>query len=602
MKILHAVSGWPPEQVGEIEPYVQRLARAQIAAGHGVAVAAGSGSLRYAGRFRRSAEAVDGIEVHRISAGGTLPERWDHGAAPRVARAFGALLAEVAPDVLHVHHWARLSRSLVRRAARAGVPSVLSLHDLSATCPRVSRVRPDDPCCELPAGIESCRGCVPHESWVSPGLVAEEIEHYYADLHGELGRAAVRVCASRAHARLLARHTDSGERSFAVVPLPSSVEWSVERAPETPWSPNCGRPLRLAHWGALGAEAGTDVLLTALRRLGRPAEIELQVWGAPGERLERELAALGERMAVTLRPLGVGAAGAFELRELRADLGVLPFLRHEAHGTALDAALALRMPVLVSDRGALAERAGGGGLVAPAGSAAGLVERLADVLDGRVRLADLRAALPAGRTVEEHWKELEPVYARAMAHGAGPAADDAEGDGPDDRECWERLARAYEDLCRDAVGLRGAAEREVLELRRGASNAFARMHEGLARSSGATAELRALKVRLATRITEVRELRARAAEHTAMIREHEVRDAKRAEAIQKLEATLLAHLAKAMELEGLLTRKESEHAERSAETRAAEERVRKLERENRLALPLVWPARGLLWIWDRLKT
>jgi len=600
MKILHTVPGWPPERSGEQELYVQRLARAQVADGHEVAVAAGTATDRSTTSFlraNRSEPDDEGIAVFRISPGTARPDRWNRGSAPHVARAFGELLDEVRPDVVHVHHWQHLTRSLVRRAARAGVPVVLTLGDAAATCPRRERERQDTPFCELAPAAENCARCVPSEAWISSDVLAEEVAHYNADMQGEVARASALIAPSRAHAELLAVHTGLPASGFRVLPPPTSVDWT--RAPEPAWSPASDRPLRIAHWGRLGAGEGSDLLLAALQRIERDAEIELDLLGPAPQALDEEINALAQRTTVRRRR----SLRAADLRELRADLAVLPAQRHDPDGRMLDAAIALGLPMIVSDRGALVERAGDGALAFPAGSAAGLANLLGRVLDGDVDLAKLRAGLPEPLSIDAHWRALVPIYTDAVARGPAPNTEPEPG--LDDRERWERIARAYEDLSRDAVGLRGAAEREVQSLRRDVAGSIARMHEEIARATSISADVRSLRVRLAARKGEARELKARHAERAREALELEAINAQRLHEIRELEDAAVARLQELRGAEERLVAAEAAHARHvnglQGELAGKQHEIDRLTRENRLAAPLVWPMRGVLWIWDRLK-
>ena len=91
---------------------------------------------------------------------------------------------------------------------------------------------------------------------------------------------------------------------------------------------------------------------------------------------------------------------------------VLPSLAAESYGFVLDEAFQLGLPVIVSDRGALASRAGEAGLVFPAESAEGLAQRIQDILDTPSVLETLRQHIPAlpSPPMQEHVQTLEKIY------------------------------------------------------------------------------------------------------------------------------------------------------------------------------------------------
>ena len=150
MRVALAVHAWPPEGAGGTERSTHALARALARAGHRVLVVAGS--LRRAEGDAVALERVDepgpdggaGLEVVRLRRPDLYFDHWHKSLHPGVSAALRALLREREVEVLHVHHWLRLSRDLVHAAALEGVPSIVTLHDAWVGCPVAFRVRPDD--------------------------------------------------------------------------------------------------------------------------------------------------------------------------------------------------------------------------------------------------------------------------------------------------------------------------------------------------------------------------------------------------------------------------------------------------------------------------
>ncbi|MBW8483026.1 glycosyltransferase family 4 protein [Actinomadura parmotrematis] len=129
MRILHVSDCFLP-RLGGIEVQVDGLARAQRAAGHDVAVATATPE-----RPGDGAGAVPPFPVDRLVA----PLPWE---LP-VGRSLAPVLGARKPDVVHVHAGAvsPFAWRAVRRAGRAGVPVVLTVHSLwgpfSRACYRV---------------------------------------------------------------------------------------------------------------------------------------------------------------------------------------------------------------------------------------------------------------------------------------------------------------------------------------------------------------------------------------------------------------------------------------------------------------------------------
>jgi glycosyltransferase involved in cell wall biosynthesis len=121
MRIAHVADFYLP-RLGGIEMHVHDLATRQLTRGHMVDVITSTPAGTPA--------AVAGIQVHRVTAGMRYPSAL-HPVAPRLV---GELVRHGKYDVVHAHvgvlsplGWAALVA-----AARAGIPSVLTLHSLLA--------------------------------------------------------------------------------------------------------------------------------------------------------------------------------------------------------------------------------------------------------------------------------------------------------------------------------------------------------------------------------------------------------------------------------------------------------------------------------------
>lgn len=78
-------------------------------------------------------------------------------AGERIAR----IVAEIEPDIAHVHCVQDLGADCLMRLKTAGLPVVLSVHDFWWLCERQFMLRPDGGWCgQSPVRIERCRGCV----------------------------------------------------------------------------------------------------------------------------------------------------------------------------------------------------------------------------------------------------------------------------------------------------------------------------------------------------------------------------------------------------------------------------------------------------------
>jgi glycosyltransferase involved in cell wall biosynthesis len=379
------------------------------------------------------------IEVARIARPDLYFDHWHKSLSSAASRAFRDLLRETRPDVVHVHHWLRLSRDLVLVAAREGIPCVVSLHDAWASCPIVFRVRPDTQrACDAPVGPHPCIACAarvpPRTPWIPVESAYLMLAERQRDIGRELDLARARIAPSQAHAHALERTLGRAVNSLAVdviAPLAgisaarvaaqsSSVDAVLAPAPAS---------LRLVSWSQIARLKGTDLLLQAFlgarEELAGEVELELDVHGAAAD----------AQFAAQLRALAGTApvrwVGAFEARELAsvidpaAQVFVHAARAHESYGLSIDEAARLGLALLLPDAPVFRERCADVALFYAGGNAASLQEQL-------VRLARDPAQITRARQAATQWAARlassasialrhEEVYARAIAAGAPPA-------------------------------------------------------------------------------------------------------------------------------------------------------------------------------------
>jgi glycosyltransferase involved in cell wall biosynthesis len=389
MKILHVAHGFPPETIGGTERAVQALASAMQRAGHDVTVVAGS--LEVAPPARVGEQRAGELRVLRLHRDDLYFESWFKAWAPGVSAAFAELLARERPDVVHVHHWLRLSSDLVRIARAAGCAAVVTLHDhypVLATPPRPADLR-----APIPPAVPS---------YVSAEEAAEAFAFHRRDFAAEIAAAHVRCAPSRSHAASVQELAPAPLGATQITPPPLLERPARRRAAPGP------RKRRLATWGALYPDKGVDTVIDALRQVGGGWSLEVH-GAAPDPRY-------GEEIAQRARGLPVAFHGNFrarDLEEMPADYAVLPSRCHESYGLTLDEALLLGLPVLAADLPVYRERA-------PASSCAfftpGDPASLAALLRDEARLQRLTAPpAPHPVTAEAAAQQLLALYARARS-------------------------------------------------------------------------------------------------------------------------------------------------------------------------------------------
>jgi len=420
-RVLHVVHGWPPWSQAGTELYAAWLARWQAGLRE-VTVHA-----RIAEPERRLGEAVElldeGVRVRLVVNNFVQRDPLSRNALydRTLAADVDRLLAEVRPQLLHVHHLAGHSLALLPRLARRagiGVPIVYQVQDWWAACARANLLDRDRRLCSGP-GLRKCSRCLPLTGRPPAGLWNPAL---YA-LRGRLARRALSrprafVMGSRAIEEDYRRWGlfPPGGAAVHVLPYGVEVAGAETRLPRPP----ARRPLRFGFLGSLLPHKGAHVAVAAFRGVD-PGEATLTVHGDPAisPEYKAELEAGGLPPAVRLAGSFPESAKAAVFGDM--DLLVVPSLGLESFGLAAREAMVCGVPVLASRLGALTEIHAGrdcGALFTP-GSVAelrGWIDRL--IADPSI-VDRWRQALPPVTSLADHAEAIEAVYAQVLAGRSG---------------------------------------------------------------------------------------------------------------------------------------------------------------------------------------
>ncbi|MBK7643625.1 MAG: glycosyltransferase [Planctomycetes bacterium] len=455
MKILLVSHGYPPRAQGGTEQYTAELARGLAREGHSVDVFAARKEISLPDLSWQESQ-VEGVRLHELVNNlfhESFEQTWSQ---ERVAARFAERLARVGPQVVHFQHLLYWSFECAGAAAASGARVYFTLHDDWLSCPRFGQRRhPDGGLCER-VDFERCGTCLsdfkfaqsPLERGVGralagirslSGLDLGPLARRAGRAGGAGGVAApdpqrARDFASAARVRM----QDARERVLPAVRrffAPSRFlrerfvsEWGLEeervlhlpfgfeRASQpVPRSEHSG-PLRIAFLGALIQTKGPQLLLEAWGALDPAlrARAQLHLFGPRGHepefqaQLDQLAQACGAQLAGPLARADVPALLA------RTDLLVVPSLWWENSPLVIQEALVARTPLLVADKGGMAE------LVEPGvdgwrfrfGDAGALCEALAGLIDDPERLRSLPGRARALPTPQEHLAALVQEYAR----------------------------------------------------------------------------------------------------------------------------------------------------------------------------------------------
>ena len=437
MRILLATHGFPPEQVGGVELHTRELAFELARLGQQIFVVAGT--LERSARpgeltLRRESiqdPAGQRIEVARIARHDLYFDHWHKSLSADVARAFRELLLEFRPDIVHVQHWIRLSRDLVTVAARAGIPSVVTLHDSWASCPIVFRVRPDTlRACDAIVGPHPCIACAervpPRTPWVPTDSAYMLLALRQRDIAREIDLARARIAPSRAHARALERWLGRASDSLDVeIIAPCAQPLAPRSARDGAGLKSSLRNLGLTTWSQIARHKGLDVLIEAFKlasaRLTGERSLSLHVLGAvadPGHFAELREATAGTRVSW-------GKAHEQPENSL-AQIFVSSSRAHESYGVSVDEAAGLGLALLLPDAPAFLERFQDVALFYASGSASSLADEIVRLAHEPARLESARRAAVqyASRLSSNgsHAQRHLTLYERAVAAGAPATA------------------------------------------------------------------------------------------------------------------------------------------------------------------------------------
>ena len=415
-RVLHLVHGWPPWNSAGTELYAAWLARRQ-ARWRDVAV---YGRIDDPARDKGDAvELLDGgARVRLVVNNFTQRDPLSRGALrDRTLEAdFARFLVEIDPRLVHVHHLAGHSASLLAVAARRGIPIVYQVQDWWAMCARVNLLDSRRRLCSGP-GAGKCATCMPLIGMPRLSLLDRALHTYRAAF---MKRALRRADAFVMGSRFIERsYRDMGylPPEAAVHVIPYGVEVPAAGPPLHPRR-RAGHPLRFGMIGATMPHKGVHVAVAAFTKID-PARATFTVWADPSVNpaYTRELEALCGP-GTELRPR-------FSDEERSAvfaaiDVLVIPSLGLESFGLAAREAMLHGVPVLASSRGALSElfQDGEGGALFDPGDPEALRRWIERLIAEPTIVERWTERLPAVKSADTHTEEIEKVYELVTARRA----------------------------------------------------------------------------------------------------------------------------------------------------------------------------------------
>jgi glycosyltransferase involved in cell wall biosynthesis len=335
----------------------KRTAELLMQAGHTVSV------------FTRSSKELSGLR-------GSLQAFFCGIYSPGVIRDFKRTLQEFRPDVVHAHEvYPLITPWIFRVCKKRGVPVVMTCHDYRLSCPVATHFRDGNICFECAGGHEFC--CLRHNCCSSRfKSLAYALRNRVARLFRLFSFVDLFLTPSEKAKEILCQYSGlSPDQVVAVgnpVPVISNGHKKHENTQKEESTDNCElitdnrRPAGgyVAYAGRFEPEKGFALLLEAMAGTGLSLKVA-------GDASAYPVSARIPDFVEFAGHLDRSGMGTF-YRQAR--LLVVPSLWDETFGLVVAEALSCGTPVIVSDLGALAEVAGSGGLVVPAGDIVALRE------------------------------------------------------------------------------------------------------------------------------------------------------------------------------------------------------------------------------------
>ncbi|MFT7542228.1 MAG: glycosyltransferase involved in cell wall biosynthesis [Gammaproteobacteria bacterium] len=361
------------------------------------------------------------IRVARIHRADLFFDHWQKSASGQVARAFEEILRDEKPNLIHVHHWIRLTDDLVARAASLGIPACVTLHDLWTTCLVAFRVRPGDvEFCTSKLAPDPCVACAegapPRTPWLTTKEIGSRVEARREVLLRELQLARAVIVPCTAHASAITRYLGVPPDQYSLHVVPHGRDLEITKRPALKPPLRHGK-LELSSWAHLHPLKGQDLLLTAIKLLPDPSRVRLHLLGGEPD------AAYAASLREQAQGLDVVFHGPFDVNQLDSHPGTLVHAMvsgsraHESWGLVVDEAVALGLPLILPNAGAFPDRMKEGVEFYNSNDAGDLARAIQVLLAPgawEAQLAELPELEAVAPTMDTHVDALSEVYRRVL--------------------------------------------------------------------------------------------------------------------------------------------------------------------------------------------
>lgn len=435
MKLLHVPYCFHPDPVGGTEVFVESLALALHRGGHEVEVAAPG--------QRMESYTHGKLVVRRLPVGApSLRELYGEG-DPVAADAFGRMLDESTPDLVHLHAFTSgISVRLVQECKKRAVPVVFTYHTPTVSCQRGTMLQWGEYVCDGELNTEKCSQCALHGHGLSKPLstVLGSLPEEFGAMLGRVGLAGGPFTALRMTELVSLRHAalrtflDKVDHVVAVcdwvrrvlqrigVPeekLTLSRQGLGEVAPVSEERSRDELSRRIAFLGRIHLTKGLHVLIAAMRA-DPDLPVCLDIYGiAQGRESELYLDQLRQKIGSDSRiRLLEPVAGREVARTLsQYDALAVPSQLLETGPLVVYEAFAAGIPVIGSNLGGIAElvQDGVNGVLVEPASMESWQAALSGLVHDTQLWKTLRGGVSAPRLMSDVAGEMQDLYAKVLA-------------------------------------------------------------------------------------------------------------------------------------------------------------------------------------------
>ena len=437
-----------PEFFGGTETLVRDIALALKEKGHAVVVVTGyplecqPGIAEHFDEYDIDSLRVVRFKYQRTAPGGARNPMRDDYANPIFETGFQKLLNEFKPDIVHFHHFGRLSIKAIDACEARSIPTFFTATDFWSICPTQALLLPGGAICDGP--IKDGANCLKHitgisqPAWISRIVTAAPtfalggamkiLANVEMNISGKLGvvqalakRNAViaprfhslrRVFVPTRHAQAALEKNGITGVKFRVLPFGIKDHGYTKRV-----RARHEGDLVLGFIGQFLPHKGLHILIQAMRLLPEDCPVQVKIYG---KFPELETAYSKELNVLSQGDTKIKFCGIFDNAKIPAvldgiDALIIPSLWHENMPLVSLSAQAAGCPVIASDIGGLSDIVAHdrNGLLFTPGSVSELRDRILHLLTDNELLNRLSYEARAPLSINQYVDELENEYRQA---------------------------------------------------------------------------------------------------------------------------------------------------------------------------------------------